>query len=218
MRIILLGPPGSGKGTQAKNLSQSLKIPIISVGDILRISQNKKTIPIYELNNAILHGKLISDSIIIKLVRMYIQKSKYQKGFILDGFPRTLEQAKATKNFNIDYVISLIVDNKTIINRISGRRIHLPSGRIYHIFNNPPKNLNRDDITGELLTQRQDDNEKIIKNRLLIYKKKTQPLIFYYTNKNIKNKNPKYIEISGIGLEKSITANILKNIYTHKKY
>ncbi|CAL1329039.1 adenylate kinase [Candidatus Providencia siddallii] len=196
MRIILLGAPGTGKGTQASFISKKYNIPHISTGNILRSvikSGNKLGLYINDLMN---NGKLINDDLVISLIKNRIKENDCCNGFLFDGFPRTIFQANAMKEafIKIDYIFELIVSDEIIINRIIGRRTHVSSGRIYHIIFNPPKNVNKDDITGEELVVRDDDQENIIRKRLIEYHKLTIPLIGYFQNEDKKG-NLKFFKI-----------------------
>ncbi len=182
MRIILLGPPGAGKGTQAQFISQYFKIPQISTGDMLRAAVKAQT-PLGLAAKAIMEqGKLVSDEVIINLVKERICQLDCQNGFLLDGFPRTIAQAEALRQQNIplDAVIELQIDDEKIVERMSGRLVHPGSGRVYHRIHNPPRMDNLDDITGELLVQRKDDQEQTVRERLKVYHHQTRPLIDYY--------------------------------------
>ena len=185
MRIILLGAPGVGKGTQAKFICNRFSIPQISTGDMLRecvrdgSSLGKKVKAVME------DGALVTDEIIIDLVKDRIKKDDCKKGYLFDGFPRTIPQAEALaqQNIQIDSVIEIKVEDSQIISRLAGRRVHLASGRVYHIVNNPPKQKNVDDLTGEPLIQREDDKEDTIKQRLEVYRNQTEPLVNFYQEK-----------------------------------
>ncbi|MDD4893244.1 MAG: adenylate kinase, partial [Candidatus Rickettsiella isopodorum] len=182
MRIILLGAPGAGKGTQAKFLTAYYHIPQISTGDMLRYAVSQGT-PVGLQAKALMDsGQLISDKVIIELVEARIQQPDCINGFLFDGFPRTLPQAEAIRanGILIDFVIEIKVEDDEIVKRLSGRRIHLDSGRIYHILYNPPKIPNKDDVTGEELIQRKDDTEATVRERLRIYHQQTKPLLCYY--------------------------------------
>lgn len=185
MNIILLGAPGSGKGTQAQFIIKEYGIKRISTGDILRSSSKKNNILGKKITSIIKQGKLVSDKIVIQLIEDSIKKHS-SKGFLLDGFPRTVFQAIALKQtlIKIDHVIDLIISNDEIIKRITGRLMHVPSGRIYHKVYNPPKYNHKDDITGDDLICREDDNEYIIKNRLSEYYKFNKLLINFYTKES----------------------------------
>lgn len=196
IRIVILGAPGSGKGTQMQLLSNYYRIPPISVGDMLRkkiiTNQKSKKYIQTRINN----GKLLSDKMIIDLIKKRTEKADCNNGFILDGFPRTIQQAKILKNnfFAINYILYLKLSEKKIFERIIGRMIHIESGRCYHKKFNPPKKKNRDDITGEKLSIRKDDNINIIKIRLQEYKKHTVPLLSWF-HKNKEKNNIKFFEI-----------------------
>ena len=189
MRIILLGPPGAGKGTQANNLIRDYGVVQLSTGDMLRAAVKSGT-KIGRKAKAVMEaGKLVSDEIVAGIVRERIQQTDCAKGFMLDGFPRTqvqaelLDQMLAELGVGIDRVIEFQVDNETVVQRICGRRIHQSSGRTYHVEFNPPKQEGRDDVTGEPLVQREDDNADTVRNRLNAYHEQTAPLVSYYSNK-----------------------------------
>ena len=201
MKIILLGAPGAGKGTQAQYLKQKFNIPQISTGDMLRTAVGNKTDLGIKAKNFMDNGELVPDQLIINLVKLRISEQDCENGFLLDGFPRTITQAKAMsdESINIDVVIEIKVPDQTIIERLSGRRIHIPSGRIYHITNNPPKNEGVDDETGEQLVIRDDDVKATIMKRLETYHRETEPLVNFYSsweNKDVKAK-PMFISIDG---------------------
>ena len=204
MQIILLGAPGAGKGTQASFLKSKFKIPQISTGDMLRSAVTNKTELGILAKDFMDQGLLVPDDLIINLVKLRIEDVDCKNGFLLDGFPRTIPQAQAMKDADIyvDYVIEIPVPDADIIERLSGRRIHLQSGRIYHIKHNPPKVQGKDDITGESLITRDDDIEKTILERLATYHKQTEPLVSFYSNwskENTSNK-PIFINIDGTKL------------------
>ena len=189
MRIILLGPPGAGKGTQANNLIRDYGVVQLSTGNMLRAAVKSGT-KIGRKAKAVMEaGELVSDEIVAGIVRERIQQTDCAKGFMLDGFPRTqvqaelLDQMLAELGVGIDRVIEFQVDNETVVQRISGRRIHQSSGRTYHVEFNPPKQEGRDDVTGEPLVQREDDNADTVRNRLNAYHEQTAPLVSYYSNK-----------------------------------
>ncbi|QJC31510.1 adenylate kinase [Enterobacteriaceae endosymbiont of Donacia tomentosa] len=186
MRIILLGPPGVGKGTYAQFISEKYNLPNISIGNILRnyILNNKNSILSKKIKKCINNGAMVPDYITIKIIKNRLYNLDCKKGFLLDGYPRNIIQADILKkeNINIDIIIELYIPYNQIIKRIIGRRIHEPSGRTYHIILNPPKIKGKDDITGEKLITRTDDNISTINNRLQEYLKQTQPLIKYYKN------------------------------------
>ena len=208
MRLILLGPPGAGKGTQANYIKEKFNIPQISTGDMLRAAAKAGTpvgIAAKKLMDA---GCLISDGIIISLVKERIKEADCDCGFLFDGFPRTVPQAQAIKDagIQIDFVVEIEVADCDIIKRMSGRRVHLPSGRTYHVTFNPPKVEGKDDLTGEELEQRPDDVEDTVIKRLIVYHDQTQPLVDYYTawEKSGDAKAPKCVKIPGVGDVKKI--------------
>jgi adenylate kinase len=201
MRIILLGAPGAGKGTQAKFLTTYYHIPQISTGDMLRSAVRQGTAVGLQAKALMDSGQLISDKVIIELVEARIRQADCINGFLFDGFPRTLPQAEAIRAnaIFIDFVIEIKVEDDEIVKRLSGRRIHPGSGRIYHILYNPPRIPNQDDVTGEELIQRKDDTEETVRERLRIYHQQTKPLLCYY--KEWQNRGdpgaPCYISING---------------------
>ena len=202
MRIILLGAPGAGKGTQAQILKDKFNIPQISTGDMLRAAIKANTKLGLEAKQFMDSGALVPDQLIIELVKERIQNEDCKQGFLLDGFPRTIPQAEAMKqaSISIDIVIEIDVPDNVIVERLSGRRTHLASGRIYHIQNNPPKIQDKDDITGEPLVQRDDDKKETILKRLDVYHSQTKPLVDYYSKwAASENKELRYIKINGLG-------------------
>ena len=194
MKILLLGPPGAGKGTQAKFICETLTIPQISTGDMLRTAIANKTSLGNQVKAVMDSGKLVSDEIIIALVKQRIAESDCTHGFLFDGFPRTIPQAEALARagINLDLVLEIAVPDAEIIARLSGRRVHLASGRTYHIIHNPPKVAGVDNETGEALIQREDDKEATIRKRLAVYHDQTEPLSVFY-KKMAANKNNKTI-------------------------
>lgn len=200
MRIILLGPPGAGKGTQAKLISQKFNIPQISTGDMLR-SAIKAGTPLGQTAKAVMEaGQLVSDELIINLVKERLGEPDCANGCIFDGFPRTIPQAQALADagVDIDYVVEISVPDTDIISRLSGRRAHLPSGRTYHIIHNPPKAAGKDDVTGEELVQRDDDKEEVIKDRLSVYHAQTATLVGHYQDVAKSGENaPSYHQFDG---------------------
>jgi adenylate kinase len=190
MRILLLGPPGGGKGTQSKFLMEEYGIPQISTGDMLRAHVSRNTTLGIQAKQAMDKGELVSDSLILGMMEIRFKDVDCKKGFILDGFPRTITQAKGLDvlldkiNQELNYVILINVNDNNIVNRMGGRRMHPNSGRVYHIEYNPPKIEGKDDITNEDLIIRDDDKEKTVRNRLNVYQNQTKPLIEYY-NKNM---------------------------------
>ncbi len=203
MRVILLGPPGAGKGTQAQFICQHYGIPQISTGDMLRAAVNAKTPFGVEVKKIMQNGGLVSDEMIIGLVKERIALKDYERGFLLDGFPRTTVQADALRDakVEIDHVIELAVPDEDIVSRMAGRLVHLASGRVYHKLYNPPKVPGCDDVTGETLTQRADDKEETVRRRLEVYHRQTRPLVAYYQDwSNSKDKMaPHYDRVSGVG-------------------
>ncbi|HET7546757.1 MAG TPA: adenylate kinase [Usitatibacter sp.] len=203
MRLILLGGPGAGKGTQAAFITRRYGIPQISTGDMLRAAIQAGS----ELGRAAKivmdRGDLVSDEVMVGLVKDRIAKPDCAPGFLLDGFPRTIPQAEAMKSSDvpIEHVVEIDVPDATIVERMSGRWCHLPSGRTYHLAFNPPKVPGRDDVTGEALVQREDDREATVSNRLAVYHRQTRPLIDYYRGWAASGdaKAPKYHRIDGIG-------------------
>jgi len=215
MRIILLGAPGAGKGTQAQILKDKFNIPQISTGDMLRAAIKANTKLGLEAKQFMDSGALVPDQLIIELVKERIQDEDCKQGFLLDGFPRTIPQAEAMKqaSISIDIVIEIDVPDNVIVERLSGRRTHLASGRIYHIQNNPPKIQDKDDITGEPLVQRDDDKKETILKRLDVYHSQTKPLVDYYSKwAASENKGLRYIKINGLGDVKDIQKTIFDQI------
>lgn len=203
MRLILLGAPGAGKGTQANYIKEKYHIPQISTGDMLRAAIKAGTPLGLTAKKVMDEGKLVSDDIIINLVKERIMDPDCANGFLFDGFPRTIPQAQAMKDagISIDYVVEIDVDDSEIVKRMSGRRVHLASGRTYHVVFNPPKVEGKDDITGEELVQRPDDVENTVLKRLRVYHEQTKPLVDYYTAwaKSGDAKAPKCVNVSGVG-------------------
>ena len=203
MRLILLGAPGAGKGTQATFLCQKFGIPQISTGDMLRAAVKAGTPLGSAAKEVIDRGDLVSDDVIIGLVKERIARKDCHNGFLFDGFPRTIPQADAMKaaNVPIEHVVELAVDDAIIVERMSGRRVHLPSGRSYHTKYNPPKVAGRDDVTGDELIQRDDDREETVRKRLQVYHRQTEPLIDYYARWVAAGdaRAPRYHRIDGLG-------------------
>jgi len=210
VRIILLGAPGVGKGTQAKFICNRFAIPQISTGDMLRESIRDGSSLGRKVKKVMDQGALVTDDIIIDLVKDRIKKNDCEKGYLFDGFPRTIPQAEALaqQNIQIDSVIEIKVEDDQIIARLAGRRVHQSSGRIYHITNNPPKRKNLDDVTGEPLIQRDDDKEDTIKQRLEVYRNQTEPLVNFY-QKMHKGGVISYRSIDGNKMYEKLSAEIL---------
>jgi adenylate kinase len=216
MRLILLGGPGAGKGTQANYIKERYQIPQISTGDMLRAAVKAGTELGQKAKAVMDSGGLVPDDVIIGLVKERITQPDCKKGFLFDGFPRTIPQADAMKDAGvaIDAVVDIDVPDQEIIKRMSGRRVHLASGRTYHITFNPPKVDGKDDVTGEPLIQRDDDKEETVRKRLEVYHNQTEPLIGYYKKWESSGDAaaPKYIRIEGIGKVDEIRDNIFKKL------
>jgi len=213
MKLILLGAPGAGKGTQAAFICQKYNIPQISTGDMLRAAVKAGTPLGLQAQAIMASGGLVSDDLIINLVKERIAQPDCEQGFLFDGFPRTLPQADAMKaaGVKLDYVLEIDVPFEAIIERMSGRRSHPPSGRTYHVSFNPPKVAGLDDVTGEPLVQREDDKAETVNKRLDVYSAQTRPLVEYYSlwAKNDPVAAPKYRAISGMGSVDEITGRAL---------
>ena len=203
MRIILLGAPGAGKGTQATHLREKFNIPQISTGDMLRAAVKAGSPLGLEAKSFMDSGGLVPDAVIIGLVSERIKEADCANGFLFDGFPRTIPQAEAMKNagVDIDYVVEIDVPDEAIIERMSGRRSHPASGRTYHVKFNPPKVAGKDDVTGEDLVQRPDDATETVQKRLEVYHSQTKPLVKYYVDwaNSGSNGAPKYVFVNGLG-------------------
>jgi len=203
MRLILLGPPGAGKGTQATFIKEKFGIPQISTGDMLRAAVKAGTPLGVAAKKVMDSGALVSDDIIIGLVKERLKEPDCANGYLFDGFPRTIPQADAMKDagVNLDFVLEIDVPDSEIVTRMSGRRVHLSSGRTYHLKFNPPKAAGKDDVTGEDLVQRDDDREETVKKRLDVYHQQTEALVGYYSDwaKSGKPGAPQYRKIHGIG-------------------
>jgi adenylate kinase len=203
MRLILLGPPGAGKGTQATFIKEKFGIPQISTGDMLRAAVKAGTPLGLAAKKVMDSGALVSDDIIIGLVKERLKEPDCANGYLFDGFPRTIPQADAMKDagVNLDFVLEIDVPDSEVVTRISGRRVHVASGRTYHVKFNPPKTAGKDDATGEDLIQRDDDKEEVVKKRLDVYHQQTEALVKYYSDwaKSGAAGAPQYRKIAGIG-------------------
>tara|TARA_B100000676_G_scaffold7661_1_gene6919 strand:- start:497 stop:1144 length:648 start_codon:yes stop_codon:yes gene_type:complete len=210
MKIILLGPPGAGKGTQAETLCEAFTIPHISTGNMLREAVEEETELGLEAKALMDAGILVSDEVIVGLVEDRISKGDCKNGFLFDGFPRTIPQAQALvdRDIPIDAVIEIHVPDQDIIERMSGRRMHPGSGRNYHVIYNPPKIDGKDDLTGEDLVQREDDEPETVKDRLKVYEDQTAPLIDLYSEMS-KQEKLKYIKVSGTSTPEEVSSEIL---------
>lgn len=207
MRIILLGGPGSGKGTQSQFITEKFGIPQISTGDMLRAAVKAGTELGIKAKKIMDAGGLVSDDIMLGLIHQRLSEDDCANGFLLDGFPRTVPQANglADMGIEVDHVIEVAVDDNEIVRRMAGRRVHLDSGRTYHLIYNPPKQEGIDDVTGEALTQRDDDHENIVRDRLETYHNQTSPLINYYKDLS-KSSSVKFSTVEGVGSVQDITA------------
>lgn len=211
MRVILLGAPGAGKGTQARFITEKFGIPQISTGDMLRAAVKAGSPLGLKAKGVMDSGGLVSDDLIINLVKERITQADCAKGFLFDGFPRTIPQAEALleAGVNIDHVVEIAVEDEEIVSRIAGRRVHPASGRIYHTEHNPPQVAGIDDETGEALIQREDDVETTVRHRLAVYHSQTQPLVDFYQKQGAANGTPRYSCIVGVGSVEEITAKVL---------
>ncbi len=216
MRVILLGAPGAGKGTQAQFITEEFGIPQISTGDMLRAAVKAGTELGLKAKAVMDAGQLVSDDIIIGLVKERVQADDCKNGALFDGFPRTIPQADALKEAGvlIDYVVEIDVADEEIVKRLSGRRVHEASGRIYHTVYNPPKEEGKDDLTGDTLVQRVDDKEETVRSRLAVYHDQTAPLIGYYTDWATESpaEAPKYVRIDGVGDLNEIKKGLLNSL------
>ena len=203
MKLILLGAPGAGKGTQANYVKEKYGIPQISTGDMLRAAVKAGTPLGVEAKKIMDAGGLVSDDIIMGLIKERLTQPDCAKGYLFDGFPRTIPQAEAMKKLgiNVDYVVEVDVPDEEIVKRMSGRRVHVTSGRTYHVMFNPPKVAGKDDATGEDLIQRDDDKEETVKKRLEVYHSQTKPLVNFYTQWAASGVAgaPKYVQVAGVG-------------------
>ncbi|KPX76229.1 adenylate kinase [Pseudomonas amygdali pv. tabaci] len=212
MRVILLGAPGAGKGTQAKFITENFGIPQVSTGDMLRAAVKAETELGLKAKSVMDSGGLVSDDLIIGLIKDRLAQPDCANGVLFDGFPRTIPQAEALlkAGLEIDHVLEIAVDDEEIVKRMSGRRVHEGSGRIYHTIFNPPKVEGIDDVTGEPLLQRKDDVEETVRHRLSVYHAQTKPLVEFYSKLEAKNGKPKCSHIPGVGSVEEITAKVLK--------
>ncbi|QOR37802.1 adenylate kinase [Billgrantia diversa] len=212
MRLILLGAPGAGKGTQAQFICERYKIPQISTGDMLRAAVKEGSELGLKVKEIMTSGGLVSDDLIISLVKERIAQPDCENGFLFDGFPRTIPQADAMKEagVKIDHVLEIAVADEEIVKRLAGRRVHPDSGRVYHIEYNPPKQEGKDDVTGEPLIQRDDDRESTVRNRLAVYHEQTAPLVDYYQQwaEEEPQAAPAYHRVEGIGSVDEITRKV----------
>ena len=214
MRIILLGAPGAGKGTQAQFICEKYGIPQISTGDMLRAAVKAKSDLGKQVEEVMVSGGLVTDDIIIALVKDRIQEGDCGNGFLFDGFPRTIPQAAALieGDIQIDIVLEIDVNDDEIVKRLSGRRVHVESGRTYHVVYNPPKLAGADDVTGGELIQREDDKEETIRNRLNVYHLQTKPLVDFYTKLSNSDTNVRVIKVNGLAKVDAIREEIFKTL------
>jgi adenylate kinase len=213
MRIVLLGPPGAGKGTQAKFICDTYGIPQISTGDMLRAAVNAGSELGRRVKSVMESGALVSDDIIIELVKDRITRPDCANGFLFDGFPRTIPQAEALDDAGvvIDFVVQITVPDEEIVKRMSGRRVHPQSGRVYHVAFNPPQQPGKDDETGEPLIQRDDDREDTVRERLQVYHRQTHPLVEFYQQK-AKRTPLSFVAIDGVGDVQHIQQRIVSSL------
>jgi adenylate kinase len=214
MRIILLGAPGAGKGTQAQFVTEKFGIPQISTGDMLRAAVKNKTELGLQVEQVMASGGLVTDEIIIAIVKERIAEPDCKQGFLFDGFPRTIPQAQSMVDAGvaIDVVLEIDVPDEEIVNRLSGRRVHPGSGRIYHVTYSPPKVAGKDDETGEDLIQRDDDQEETIRNRLALYHEQTEPLVGFYKEIEAKEGGVKVLKIAGVAPVDEIKAAVIAKL------
>lgn len=214
MKVILLGPPGAGKGTQAEFITNHYDIPQISTGDMLRAAVSIGSELGLKAKDIMARGELVSDDLIIALVEERIKEPDCVNGFLFDGFPRTIPQAKALNEAGvaIDYIIEIFVADEEIVSRLNGRRVHEASGRVYHVEHNPPKNPGLDDETGEALAQREDDKEETVRNRLDVYHQQTEPLVNFYKQlvENNTDQAAKYRRVDGLGALEAVQQRIVE--------
>ncbi|MFL2873654.1 MAG: adenylate kinase [Pseudohongiellaceae bacterium] len=214
MRIILLGAPGAGKGTQAQFICEKYGIPQISTGDMLRAAVKAKSDLGKQVEEVMVSGGLVTDNIIIALVKDRIKEGDCGNGFLFDGFPRTIPQAAALieGDIQIDIVLEIDVNDDEIVKRLSGRRVHVESGRTYHVVYNPPKLAGADDVTGGELIQREDDKEETIRNRLNVYHLQTKPLVDFYTKLSNSDTTVRVIKVNGLAKVDAIREEIFKTL------
>ena len=216
MKLILLGAPGAGKGTQAQFMTEKFGIPQISTGDMLRAAVKAGSPLGLKVKEVMASGGLVSDETIIELIEERIQEDDCKNGFLFDGFPRTIPQAEALKkqNIQIDAVVEIDVPDEEIVSRLSGRRVHEASGRIYHIEHNAPKVAGKDDETGDALVQREDDQEETVRKRLGVYHSQTAPLVEYYSSwaNSGKEGSPRYVRVDGVGEMANIKQQIVDGL------
>ena len=213
MRVILLGAPGAGKGTQAAFITDKFNIPQVSTGDMLRAAVRAGTELGLKAKQVMDAGELVSDELILGLVKERIGQDDCRGGYLFDGYPRTIRQAEdmQQEGIAIDCVVEIVVEDETIINRLSGRRVHPGSGRVYHVQFNPPQRAGFDDVTGEALVQREDDKEETVRKRLQVYQEQTAPLIRFYRDQS-GEAAPSYLRVDGAGDVQAITANLLQGL------
>ena len=213
MRILLLGAPGAGKGTQAAFIKDKFNIPQISTGDMLRAAVRAGTPLGLDAKKVMDAGELVSDDLIMGLVKERIRQDDCRQGYLFDGFPRTLGQAEAMRQeeIEIDCVVEIVVADEEIIKRLSGRRVHPGSGRVYHIEFNPPQRPGRDDVTGEALIQREDDKEETVRKRLQVYHEQTSPLVRFYSNPDGR-KARGYLRVDGVGDVQEVRHNLISGL------
>ncbi|GGH88177.1 adenylate kinase [Pseudomonas fluvialis] len=211
MRVILLGAPGAGKGTQARFITEKFAIPQISTGDMLRAAVKAGSPLGLQVKDIMASGGLVSDEIIIALIKERLTQDDCANGFLFDGFPRTIPQAEALQQAGVklDHVLEIAVDDEEIVKRISGRRVHEASGRVYHVEHNPPKVAGVDDETGDALIQRADDSEETVRKRLALYHEQTKPLVDFYSRLAAVEQTPKCSKVEGVGSVEEITAKVL---------
>ena len=214
MHIILLGGPGAGKGTQGDFICKEFGIPKISTGDMLRNAVSKGSELGKKAELIMKNGELVPDDLILALVKDRLEQPDCKRGFLFDGFPRTIRQAEGLESLKvcIDVIIELAVEDNEIVKRMSGRRVHMESGRTYHVVYNPPSVSDKDDLTGEPLVQRADDMEETVRKRLDVYSSQTKPLINWFKNYEQRNPNAKFVQVEGIGSVESIKDRIIQQL------